>query len=567
MTAAPETRILAIVGGGPAALMLYKTLLDSGAAKFSIHIFEATDRLGQGMPYSVDGAGREHVTNVSADELPEMATSLGEWLHRLPADRHAPFAAEIDGFHDKKVLPRLLFGQYLQGQFEIMIVQASERGVVTEVHYHSRVVDIVETPGHPILLKIDGADDFAADAAVICTGHNWPRGQEDRVEGYYDSPYPPAKLERRFDHDVAVRGSSLTAVDAIRTMARANGSFVERDGRLTYRPATPGFRIVMYSRNGLLPCIRVHMEDPHVAGETAIPQAEIEQAMRDNDGFLPLDFMFERGFKQPLRDSDPAFHARIRDMTLEEFFDAMMRYRHDVPPFELFGLEYAEAARSIERERPVYWKEQLSALSFALNYPAKHLSAEDMLRLQKTMSPLISIVIAFAPQDSCDELIALHGAGRLEIVAVGAHGEVEVDADGSIVVAYDDETHAPVRTPFRTFVDSIGQPHMGLKEFPFRSLVNDNRVSGATLPFRDPDAGGKLLAGQHPHVIARDGASVLEVSGLAITDAFQAIDGDGTASDRLYIMAVPYIGGYNPDYSGLDFCEHASGLLVPHLIR
>jgi len=27
-------------------------------------------------------------------------------------------------------------------------------------------------------------------------------------------------------------------------------------------------------------------------------------------------------------------------------------------------------------------------------------------------------------------------------------------------------------------------------------------------------------------------------------------------------MAVPYIGGYNPDYSGLDFCEATSGNLA-----
>jgi hypothetical protein len=27
-------------------------------------------------------------------------------------------------------------------------------------------------------------------------------------------------------------------------------------------------------------------------------------------------------------------------------------------------------------------------------------------------------------------------------------------------------------------------------------------------------------------------------------------------------MAVPYIGGYNPDYSGLDFCEEASEKII-----
>lgn len=35
-----------------------------------------------------------------------------------------------------------------------------------------------------------------------------------------------------------------------------------------------------------------------------------------------------------------------------------------------------------------------------MNYPAKHFSAEDMLRLQKTLMLLIAVVIAFVPQSS-----------------------------------------------------------------------------------------------------------------------------------------------------------------------
>ena len=43
--------------------------------------------------------------------------------------------------------------------------------------------------------------------------------------------------------------------------------------------------------------------------------------------------------------------------------------------------------------------------------------------------------------------------------------------------------------------------------------------------------------------------------GITINDNFQVLDKYGAYSDRIYIMAAPYIGGYNPDYSGLDFCE------------
>ena len=59
-----------------------------------------------------------------------------------------------------------------------------------------------------------------------------------------------------------------------------------------------------------------------------------------------------------------------------------------------------------------------------------------------------------------------------------------------------------------------------------------------------------------------DGSYSLKVSGIAINDNFQIIDQYGAYNDSIYIMAVPYIGGFNPDYSGLDFCEAASQRIV-----
>jgi hypothetical protein len=33
------------------------------------------------------------------------------------------------------------------------------------------------------------------------------------------------------------------------------------------------------------------------------------------------------------------------------------------------------------------------------------------------------------------------------------------------------------------------------------------------------------------------------------------------------MMAVPYIGGFNPDYSGLDFCEAASEVIIKSILK
>ena len=49
-------------------------------------------------------------------------------------------------------------------------------------------------------------------------------------------------------------GSSLTTVDAIRTIARSNGHFALENSKLLFRAISDSqqFRVVMYSHNGLL---------------------------------------------------------------------------------------------------------------------------------------------------------------------------------------------------------------------------------------------------------------------------------------------------------------------------
>jgi hypothetical protein len=48
-------RSLAIVGGGPAALMIYKRLVASGDLNIANGIFEAGDKLGCGMRSATSG--------------------------------------------------------------------------------------------------------------------------------------------------------------------------------------------------------------------------------------------------------------------------------------------------------------------------------------------------------------------------------------------------------------------------------------------------------------------------------------------------------------------------------
>jgi uncharacterized NAD(P)/FAD-binding protein YdhS len=559
---------IGLLGGGPSALFMYKRLIEATNHPFEIDIFERKNHLGAGMPYSREGALHEHITNVSANEIPDIVTPMSEWIHTVP-DLLSEYNIVPDKFNEYKVLPRLLFGKYLEDQFGLLLRKSAEKGIKTTVHLQSEVVDITDNPKNDsVSVTLKDSAVFTFDTIVVCTGHNWPKKQEDNVKGYFDSPYPPSKLELKLNNAVAIRGSSLTAIDAIRTLARNNGHFQERgDGMLQYIPddGSENFKMVMHSRSGLLPAVRFHLEDTHLKNDSLLTPEDITAHRLKNNGYLSLDYVFEKDFKELFKDKDIEFYERIKDMDIEAFVEAMMALRERLDPFVLLRAEYAEAEKSIKRHESVYWKEMLAVLSFAMNYPAKYLSAEDMMRLKKTLMPLISIVIAFVPQTSCRELLALHDAGKLDIVCVGGDSTVDAEDNGGITYKYIDDEGNMQSVHYQTFVDSIGQPHVGFKDFPFKGLIQSKAISPALLKFRDNEEGQKLIEKGNDNVQKLNDDYYLQVPGIAINDDFQVVDAYGAYNKRVYIMAVPYIGGYNPDYSGLDFSEAASARIIKSL--
>ena len=561
---------IAILGGGPSGLFMFKRLVESGNTAIAVTIFERKNKLGSGMPYSAEGANDEHITNVSGNEIPPLVTSLNQWVKSVPKDTLDKYHMDADHFNDFKVLPRLLFGQYLTAQFDLLQKKAREIGLEYQVHYNSPVTDIVDQPEkETVLVEVDGQEKFEFDHVVICTGHNWPRKYEGNIPGYYDSPYPPSKLAMEVNHPISIKGSSLTAVDAIRTLARHNGTFDKQDsGKVIYKLSdqSPGFKMILHTRNGMLPALRFHLDNSHLENKNLLSKEEIKAHIKSNDGFLSLDYIFEEDFKRPIKVKYPEFYEKIKDMQLEEFVANMMDLRERVDPFKLLNAEYTEAEKSIQRKKSVYWKEMLGVLSFALNYPAKHLTAEDMQRLQKTLTPLISIVIAYIPQSSSEELLALHRAGVLYLISVGEDSYVEPREEGGAVYHYADDSGSEQAVYFDTYIDCVGQPHLAFEEFPFKSLITGHTISPAKLKFRDAEEGLKALHKGKPVDQDVTGDYYLRVSGITINDYFQVVDAYGAFNDRIYMMAVPYIGGYNPDYSGLDFSEEASGIIIEHLL-
>ena len=562
---------IGILGGGPAALFLLKRLIEQNGNSIKITIIEKTNQLGAGMPYSKQGACNEHVTNVSGNEIPVMVTSVRGWVKDAPEHLLKKFSVNEDNFHDYKVLPRLFFGEYLSEQFDLLLMQAKENGISVNILYKTEVQNVFDDAITGKVNVITNKNKLSFDRIVICTGHNWQKKYEGEVEGWFDSPYPPSKLTGQNNYSVAVRGASLSAIDAIKTLARNNGSFTKTgDGELQYKlnTSSPDFRIVMHSLHGLMPALRFHLNDTHLSPEAELTPLEIQELKNENGGYVPLDHLFEEKFKASIKEMRPEFYEKIRDMNMEAFVEYTLARREKLDAFQLMRSEYAEAEKSIERKRSIIWKEELGSLSYIINYPAKHFCAEDMLRFKKVLMPLISIIIAYVPQSSCDELLTLHDVGILRLIAVDEKSSVVPGEDGGAVYSHFDEEGKEHINRYQLFVDAVGQQAFDYGNFIFKGLIESETVSPARLKFKDAK-NGKAQKGRAIESVERIDKDnyYLKVPGISINDHFQVLDRFGAANDRIYIMAVPYMAGLNPDFSGLDFCEAASGIIAKSLLK
>ncbi len=209
---------------------------------------------------------------------------------------------------------------------------------------------------------------------------------------------------------------------------------------ITSTTSSPNFKIVMHSLHGLMPALRFHLEDTRLSPEAALTPSEIQELKDANGGYVPLDHLFENKFKSSIKENRPEFYEKIRDMNMEAFVEYTLALREKLDAFQLMRAEYAEAEKSIRRKESIFWKEELGSLSYIINYPAKHFCAEDMLRFKKVLMPLISIIIAYVPQSSCDELLALHDAGILSLTPVDEKSSVVPgDIGGAVYRHFDEE--------------------------------------------------------------------------------------------------------------------------------
>ncbi|MEJ7687616.1 MAG: FAD/NAD(P)-binding protein [Variovorax sp.] len=291
---------LAIVGVGPAGtamfIRLVKRLIWSGKRygvdflkSTAIHLFDRNAELALGTPYAPQLNGPASILNIAAagmsidaDQPLDFVLWLKELELRGELKEKLGIAAEIglcvpsaraDGFY-----PRVVYGSYMKQRLAEWIKAAQQAGIEVHEYPNTEVTGVApdaKSGGH--LIQTDGKThpQVSANFIYYTTGHFKEAAKKPPQLAYLDDadkaivfPDNGDALEKAkmFDMpgDVAVIGSSLSAVDAIFTILlnKKVGTLHWEGNKPTYLPlhkdasGHPTTKVTCYSRKGLFSKVR-----------------------------------------------------------------------------------------------------------------------------------------------------------------------------------------------------------------------------------------------------------------------------------------------------------------------
>lgn len=527
---------VAFVGAGPTTIYTLHALVEAATRPFALTIFETQPSAGRGTPYRPGWNDPAMLSNIASIEIPPLEDRLIDWLKAQPRTRLIALGVDPDDIGDRVFYPRLALGDFFYDQFQALLARAERQGISVTIRTRCTVLDAVSAPdGMTLTVRPRGAAIFTQrfDHVVLATGHQWPAEPEVRP-GYFLSPWPASALAAIPPGKVGIRGTSLSAIDAAVALALAHGAFEEAGDRLCYVPSpdTEEFRMTMMSRKGLLPEADFYHPVPYEPLAICTEQA-IEELITGPDEDL-LDRAFAL-FKRELALADPTYAASIDlgDLALEDFCDRYFADRVEADPFAWAKANLAEAKRNQAAQVTVPWRYAILRMHEVMALLIPHLEQADFQRFSRYFKPVFVDDYATVPHESIERMLALHDAGKLEILAVGDDYKVDSHrAEGGAVLQLGQD-----RIAFDAFIEATGQRPLSAKDFPFPSLLEQGIVRDEVSP--DP---------------------VKASRGIVIDDHYHPIS-DAIPTDQLFCLSLPFILGRHPFIQGIT-SSHEMGRVV-----
>lgn len=532
-----DIKKVAFIGGGPTAIYTLDALIKCARKPFALTIFEEQGSLGRGTPYRPGWNDPAMLSNIASIEIPPIGQTLVDWLQEQPNSVLAALGVDPAKIGERTFYPRLVLGEYFFSQSAALLARAKDRGIDVSVRTRCRVLDAVsDVGGMTLTVRPRKAEVFEErfDHVVIATGHQWPATPEVRP-GYFLCPWPASALAAVPACEVGIRGTSLTAIDTVVALAGHHGEFADGpDGDLQYVAAagTDAFHMTMMSRKGLLPEADFYAPLPYAPLLVCNADA-IDHIIEGPSGNL-LDQVFGL-FKKELMAADPAYCARMKlhEITLEGFHDRYFADRAGADPFQWAEKNLREAQENYRDEITVPWRYAILRMHEVVERLVPHLEGQDYERFSRFFKPVFVDDYATVPHKSIKRMLALHRAGKLDVLAIGEHYRVD---------SYRDDCGAALQfgqqeRTFPVFIEAMGQKPLPAREFPFPSLLRQGIIHD---------------------IEGRSGAHTSR--GIAIDDQFHPVS-DNIPDDQLFCLSLPFILGRHPFHQGIT-SSHEMGLLV-----
>lgn len=531
---------IAVIGCGPTGLYTLKNLVAS-ATPLAITVYEAEAEPGKGTPYHPDINDPAMLSNIPSIEFPALTETLVQWLERQSDEDLARYSIPREAIDEREFYPRVVLGEYMRSQFLRIVGAGKENGHQIEVLERHRVIDIALQP-QDIRLTVERGDgaqfDAVFDHVVMATGHNWPERTEIRP-GYFVSPWPATALAGIDNRPVGILGTSLSAIDALMTVATARGAFCfDAAGELQYQPAagTEDFRVTMMSRKGLLPEADFYCPLPYLKPQVCTEEA-IDALIATGRHDL-LDDVFEL-FRAEIVAADPDYAAKIglSQLELETFAPAYYAERTESDPFVWAAKNLAQTEYNRERRHTVPWRYAILITHEIIARVVPHLDERDLRRFHRHFKSIFVDDYATVPLMSIRRLLALRRAGKLDILKLGNHYEIVERQRGAAVIV------GGKAVDFDAFIDATGQETLSATDLPFPTLVAQGGVRKSTTP----KAQALVTANGPTDVVRTGGLDVDEYYRPRLTEPL---------SNRLYCAAIAFLLHKQPFVQGItSACE------------
>ena len=562
---------IAVIGSGATTIYLLKHILDHISDLSSeicdISIFEKDSCLGMGMPYNPKTTDIYNMSNISSEEIPELFISFSDWLDDQDDDKLEKFNIRKSEISKTDVYSRIALGSYFHSRFKECVTRLKRSGINILEFSSTEIIDIKPLENGYALLSNKNKE-FITDKVIIATGHEWKEKDYPKTN-FYGSPWPISKIlpasNEIYNFPIGILGASLSAFDVVSSLSNRHGNFIHSENETRYLPnaKTENFKLILHDANGWLPHLQYEQVEPmrkiyrHTTREGII-------AILDKNNLLRIDTFFEIICKPALQKAflkdnlyELAIKLKNKKFGFKEFVDRMSERHEYQNAFEGMRKEMQEAQEAMQNRKPMYWKEVIDDLMYCLNYHIELLPAEDNIFFQKEVKPFLMNVIAALPLKSGKMLLALYDAGKIELKS----GLVEIEEPNpsdtltKINVSKDGEQE---EFEYKMFICCGGQKNLELKDYPFKSLVNEQYVrAAAAIKLNDKD--DEIKANE---VLRNDSNLYIELGGIDIDSSYRIVNENGISNEDIFDISFTHSSGLRPYSYGLQACSATTEIMV-----